>query len=140
MESLLRGLPLVCVYLDNILVTGESDEVHIQNLTAVLERLESAGIRLKWEKYTLMLPKVEYLGHMISAKGLQPLTSEVRAIAEAPTPTNVSQLKSFLRMVNYYGRFLPDLATRLVPLYALLQSSRLRPCTHFYSRARWQSY
>ena len=123
MESLLRGLPPVCVYLDDILVTGESDEVHIQNLTAVLERLESAGIRLKREKCALMLPKVEYLGHTISAKGLQPLASEVRAIAEVPTPTNVSQLKSFLRMVNYYGRF----ATRLVPLYALLQPSETTP-------------
>ena len=121
MESLLRGLPHVCVYLDDILVTGESDEVHIHNLTAVLERLESAGIQ---EKCAFMLPTVEYLGHTISAKGLQPLASKVTAIAEAPTPTNISQLKSFLGMLNYYGSFLPDLATRLAPLYALLQSSR----------------
>ena len=124
MESILQGLPHVCVYLDDILVTGESDKEHIQNLTAVLERLESAGIRLKREKCAFMLPKVEYLGHAISARGLQPLASKVRAIADAPPPTNVSQLKSFIGMVNYYGRFLPDLATLLAPLYSLLQSSR----------------
>ena len=124
MESILRGLPHVCVYLDDILVTGKSEEAHIHNLTTVLERLESAGIRLKREKCAFMLPEVEYLGHSISARGLHPLASKVRAIADAPTPSNVSQLKSFLGMLNYYGRFLPDLATLLAPLYALLQSAR----------------
>ena len=114
----------MCVYLDDILVTEKSEAAHIHNLTTVLERLESAGIRLKREKCTFMLPEVEYLGHSISARGLHPLASKVRAIADAPTPSNVSQLKSFLGMLNYYGRFLPDLATLLAPLYILLQSAR----------------
>ena len=68
-----------------------------------------------------MLPEVEYLGHKISEKGLQPITQKVRAIVEAPRPTNVSQLKSFLGMLNYYGKFLPNLSTHLAPLYTLLQ-------------------
>ena len=105
MESILRGLPHVCVYLDDILVTGKSEAAHIHNLTTVLERLESAGIRLKREKCAFMLPELEYLGHSISARGLHSLASKVRAIADAPTPSNVSQLKSFLGMFNYYGRF-----------------------------------
>ena len=124
MESLLRDLPHVCVYLDDILVTGETEEAHIRNLAAVLDRLESAGVRLKREKCSFMLPEVEYLGHRISARGLQPLASKVRAITEALKPTNVSQLKSFLGLVNYYGRFLPDLATTLAPLYQLLRSTQ----------------
>ena len=56
-----------------------------------------------------MLPSVECLGHKISAKGLQPSGEKVRAIREAPPPTNVSQLRSFLGLVNYYGKFLPHL-------------------------------
>ena len=124
MDSILRDLPHVCVYLDDILVTGESEAAHLCNLATVLDRLESAGIRLKREKCAFMLPEVEYLGHRISARGLQPLASKVRAISEAPTPTNVSQLKSFLGLLNYYGQFLPDLATLLAPLYELLQSTR----------------
>ena len=124
MESILRGLPHVCVYLDDILVTGESDAAHIHNLTAVLDRLESAGIRLKREKCAFMLPKVEYLGHTITARGLQPQATKVRAIADASPPVSVSQLKAFLGMLNYYSRFLPDLATLLAPLYTLLQSAR----------------
>ena len=68
-----------------------------------------------------MMTEVEYLGHKIPAKGLQPTTQKVRAITEAPRPTNVTQLKSFLGMLNYYGKFLPNLSTHLAPLYALLQ-------------------
>ena len=114
----------MCVYLDDILVTGESEAAHTRNLTAMLEWLEAAGIRLKREKYAFMLPEVEYLGHRISSKGLHPLESKVRAIADVPMPTNTSQLKSFLGMLNYYDRFLPDPATLLAPLYELLHSSR----------------
>ena len=124
MESILRDLPHVCVYLDDILITGESEAAHLRNLAAVLDRLESAGIRFKRGKCAFMLPEVEYLGHRISASGLQPLASKVRAIAEAPTPRNVSELKSFLGLLNYYGRFLPDLATLLAPLYEPLQLTR----------------
>ena len=65
MESLLRNVPHVCVYLDDILVTGESERAHLQNLAAVMERLDAAGVRLKWEKCSFMMAKVEYLGHYL---------------------------------------------------------------------------
>ena len=121
METLLQGLPGVCLYLDDILITGKTNQEHLDNLAAVLQRLAAAGMKLKPEKCSFMLPEVEYLGHKISEKGLQPTTQKVRAIVEAPQPTNVSQLKSFLGMLNYYGKFLPNLSTCLAPLYALLQ-------------------
>jgi len=79
-------------------------------------------MKLKPEKCFFMLQKVEYLGHKISAKGLEPTQEKVRAIMEAPAPRNVSQLKSFLGMLNYYyGKFFPNLSTCLAPLYSLLQ-------------------
>ena len=115
----------MCVYLDDILVTGKSEAAYIHNLTTVLERPESAGIRLKCKNCTFILPEVEYLGHSISARGLHPLSNKVRAIADAPTSLNVSQLKSFLGMLNYYGWFLQYLTTLLAPLYALLQLARM---------------
>ena len=70
-----------------------------------------------------MLQEVEYLGHRVPTR-LQPLASKVLAIKDAPTPKNVSQLRSILGMLKYYGRFLPDLATLLSPLYELQQSSK----------------
>ena len=121
MENLLHGIPHVSVYIDDILITGESDTEHLNNLAEVLKRLEAAGMRLKRNKCSFLLPQVEYLGHQISEKGLQPTKEKVRAIVDAPAPRNVSQLKSFLGMLNYYSKFLPKLSTRLAPLYRLLQ-------------------
>ena len=121
METLLQGLPGVCLFLDDILVSGQNDQEHLTNLSAVLQKLASAGMKLKPDKCFFMLQEVEYLGHKISAKGLEPIPEKVRAIVEAPAPRNVSQLKSFLGMLNYYGKFLPNLSTCLAPLYSLLQ-------------------
>ena len=124
MEGLLQGIPNVSVYLDDILITGKSDEEHLKTVEEVLVRLEKAGLRLKRSKCKFMLPSIEYLGHIISASGLQPTKEKVRAIAEAPAPHNVSQLKSFLGLLNYYAKFLPQLSTLLAPLYSLLQKNK----------------
>ena len=121
MENLLQGISRVCVYIDDIIVTGKTEEEHLQNLNEVLSRLEKAGMRLKKEKCKYMVPEIEYLSHKINREGLQPSDSKVAAIVEAPPPKNVSELKSFLGMVNYYGKFLPNLSTTLAPLYQLLR-------------------
>jgi len=77
-------------------------------------------MKLKSDKCSFLLQELEYLGHKISAKRLQPTTEKVQAIVQAPQPTNVTQLKSFLGMLNY-GKFLLNLSTCLAPLYKLLQ-------------------
>ena len=66
------------------------------------------------------LSEVVHLGHYISAEGLKPFKSKVKAIVDAPVPSKVSVIKSFLGLVNYYGKFLPNLATALGPLYNIL--------------------
>ena len=123
MENLLQGLPHVSVYIDNIIITGKTQAEHLQNLESVLSRLKSAGIRLKREKCTLMAPEVNYmyLGHKIGRNGIEPTWEKVQAITNAPVPKSVSELKAFLGLMNYYGKFLPSIATVLHPLYSLLQ-------------------
>ena len=123
MESILGGVPGTAIYLDDVVVTGKTEEGHLTNLEEVLNRLERAGLRLNRSKSAFMLPCVEYLGHRISAEGIQPTQEKVRAVIEAPTPTNVSQLRSFLGAINYYSKFLPNLSSALVPLYKLLQKA-----------------
>ena len=123
MENLLQGIPRVCVYLDDILVIGANEQEHLANLAQVLQRLQSAGMRLKSSKCAFLLSSVSYLGHTISAEGLQSTDAKVQAIVDAPDPKNVAELRSFLGMVNYYGKFLPNLATVLAPLYKLLRQT-----------------
>ena len=72
MESILQGLKYICVYIDDILITGTSEEEHLKNLSEVLLRLENTGLHLKKDKCSFMLPEVHYLGHKISAKGSDP--------------------------------------------------------------------
>ena len=122
-ENVLQGLPHVCVYLDDILVTESTEEEHLCNLDNVFTCLDNANIRLKRNKCQFLLPSVEYLGHRISAQGLQPTAEKVKAMKNAPHPRNVSQLKSFLGLLNYYCKFLPDLSSKLAPLYKLLNKN-----------------
>ena len=63
---------MVIAYLDDILVVSELEQEHLTNLAQVLERLHSAGMKLKKEKCAFCLPQVDYLGHIISAEGLHP--------------------------------------------------------------------
>ena len=62
-----------------------------------------------------------YLGQRINRKGIRHVEEKVRAISEAPSPKNASELKSFLRMINYYKKYLPNLASTLAPLQELLR-------------------
>ena len=79
---------MVVAYLDDILVAGKTEQEHLTHLAQVLERVDSAGMKLKKEKCAFCLPQVEYtyLGHIISAEGLCPAASKVKAIKEAPNP------------------------------------------------------
>ena len=70
-----------------------------------------------------MAPSVVYLGHRIDEQGLHPTEEKVRAVQEAPEPCNVTELKSYLGLLSYYGKFLPNLSSTLAPLYSLLHAS-----------------
>ena len=123
MESLLQGIPHVTVYLDDILIAGETETVHLQSLNEVLKRLSQAGLRVKKSKCQLIAPSVTFLGHKIDSQGLHPLSEKVEAIQNAPTPRNVTELKSYLGLLSYYSKFLPNLSSCLAPLYKLLRKS-----------------
>ena len=56
---------------------------------------------------------IEFLGHVISCKGVHPSRAKVEAIRDFPRPENVKQLRSLLGLVNYYGKFVPQLSTLL---------------------------
>ena len=106
--------------LDDILISGENIDQHNVRLNEVLARLSAAGLRVHREKSVIGAQEVQYLGHKVSTSGIQPLPDYVKAVRDAPAPTNVKELQSFLGKVNFYDRFIPDRASILAPLYALL--------------------
>ena len=70
-----------------------------------------------------MSESVTYLGHRIDSQGLHPVEEKVKALLEVPIPKNTTELKSFLGMLSYYSKFLPNLSSELAPLYQLLKRS-----------------
>ena len=99
--------------------------MHLKNLDEVLNRLEKAGLRLRYSKCAFMLTSIEYLGHYITDKGLQPTDKKVKAIQTAPAPRDLTQLKSFLGLVNYYSKF--------CQIYLVL----FLPCKGYCRKTQW---
>ena len=101
---------------------GSTDEEHDGRLKQVLERLSQRGVSLRKDKCVFRKREVQYLGHVVDHQGLRPTTEKVKAISEAPEPSNLTELKSFLGLLNYYNHFLPNLSDTLQPLYELQQA------------------
>ena len=122
-ENLLKGIPHTIVRLDDILITGVDRQEHLSNLDEVLKRLSTYGLRLRKDKCVFYAKEVVYLGKRVTASGLSPTEDKVEAVKNAPAPTNLTELKSFLGLLNYYCTFLPDIATVIEPLNRLMRSS-----------------
>ena len=113
MEQILQGIPGVVAFMDDIELTGATVEEHLDRLDQVPQRLEEHGLRLQKSKCEFLKDRVEYLGHIIDKDGLHPVPEKGRAIIDAPAPSNVSELRSYLGMLQHYARFLPNLSSEL---------------------------
>ena len=127
MESVLRGLARsVClVYLDDVQVIGRTVEEHNRNLTRVQERIREAGLRLKPRKCKFSQELVTYLGHVVSARGVETDPEKLKAVRDYPEPTNVKSLRSFLGLASYYRRFVPGFSAVAGPLHSLTCGDRI---------------
>lgn len=120
MENLLQGIRQVAVYFDDIIVTGKDTSEHLLTLEVVLSHLKEAGLGLKRNKCKFLAPSVSFLAYVINKHGIHPLLEKIWAIKDVPHPQSVTELKSFLGLLTYYNRFMPNLPTVLFPLYRLL--------------------
>ncbi|KAB0790586.1 hypothetical protein PPYR_15011, partial [Photinus pyralis] len=118
MPTILSGLPCRN-YLDDILVFGDSLQSCYENVIKVLSRLQEYNVKANEKKCQLFKKQVDFLGHRIDEVGIHPLPDKVKCIKECPVPQNVTQLKAYLGLINYYGKFCPMLSTVLKCLYEL---------------------
>ncbi|XP_055599178.1 uncharacterized protein K02A2.6-like [Uranotaenia lowii] len=121
MDRVLEGLEKVFCYLDDVLIAGLNWEDCKQKLYLVLERLAKANIKIKLSKCKFFVEELIYLGHVISQNGLRPCSDKILTVQRAKAPTNVSELKSYLGLINFYNRFIPHLSSKLCYLYNLLK-------------------
>ncbi len=124
MSELLHGHDGTVVYMDDILVFGETQDKHDQNLKRVMETIRASGLRLNKEKCRFSQPELNFLGQVVSRQGIAPSPERVKAITAMDSPQNISELRRLLGMINYIGRYLPNLSTVLQPLNELLKSER----------------
>lgn len=124
MDSVLRGMSFLFVYLDDILVASVSAEEHLVHLRQLFERLNEHGLIVNPAKCQFGLSAIEFLGHHVSPQGAVPLPAKVEAIAVFPCPRTVKPLQEFLGMVNFYNRFIPQAAHLMHPLYEALKGKR----------------
>lgn len=112
-QHVCRGLPFVFAYIDDILVASSSPDEHQQHLRMIFRRLNSFGLIINVAKCVFGVTNLQFLGHLISAEGVRPLESKVKAIFDFPQPTSLRKLREFLGLLNFHRRFVHHCAQLL---------------------------
>ena len=104
------------VYLDDIIIFSDTKEEHLKRLEAVFQKLCAAGVKLKPSKCFFFREEIEYLGHVLSGKGISTNPKKIEAVAKWPTPKTVYDIRSFLGFVGYYKRFIKNFSKITKPI------------------------
>jgi hypothetical protein len=109
----------VVVFIDDILIYSKSREDHEHHLWIVLERLRAHQLYTKLSKCEFWLEKIAFLGHILTAEGIEVDSSKVEAVSKWKQPSNVSEVRSFLGMAGYYRRFIKGFSSIARPMTEL---------------------
>lgn len=108
------------VYLDDVLIFGETEEEHNSRLQTILQRFQEANLRLSPSKCHFLQEQIQYLGHIINKNGISTDPEKISKVADWPTPTCAEELHAFLGLSNYYRRFISDYSQISNPLWKTL--------------------
>ena len=120
-EHLFKDIPFCAIYFDNMIVSGIDDKDHYKNLNDVFQIISEKGLTVKKEKCEFFKNEVKFLGHILSAQGLKPLPERIEAVKNAPEPKSTEEVKAYVGLLNYYGKYIHNLSHELAPLYDLLK-------------------
>ena len=113
----------IIIYLDDILVFSKNEADHARHLATTLQLLQSNDLFANISKCVFAVPSVDFVGHIVSKDGISTDPAKIAAILAWPLPTNISDLRSFLGLANYYRRFIRRYSAIAAPLYAMLTRS-----------------
>ena len=91
----MRGITFAFGYLDDILIFSPNNETHLKHLREVFQRLREANLKLKASKCNFFKKHIQYLGHLVSGEGIEPLPEKLESLKEMPPPTNPEKLGNF---------------------------------------------
>ena len=109
----------VHVIADDLIIAAATKQEHDAILRKVLDRARDKGVCFNYDKIQFKVSEVEYMGNLVSSKGLKPDPKKVKAIVDMPTPTDVPSLQHLLGMIKYLAQYIPNAIT--APLRALLK-------------------
>ena len=124
-----RGLSVVFVYIDDVLIFSKTREELMRHLTLDFDRSKCYGLILNKGKCIFDDDKIVFLGHKVIRKGVAPLESKVTDIHNFPRPSNMKQLRRFLGMLNCYRKYILAAAATLQPLNRMCSNYNCKPQT-----------
>ena len=121
-NKVLKGLhQFTIAYLDDIIIFCKDEEEHLEHLRIIFQRLKVVGLKLRRSKCDFMKRHIQYLGHLISPEGIQPLPEKLESIRNMLAPKNPKEVKQFLGLAGYYHKFVPRFSDLSRPLTQLTQ-------------------
>jgi hypothetical protein len=126
MEKALTGLHrhVAVLYLDDIIAFGRTFDESLENTAEVIDRLQTAGLKLKPGKCCFLRREARFLGYIVSKEGVRKDPSKIEAVMEMPRPTNVTEVRSYLGLTSYYRKFVKDYSRIAKPLYDLTKKDK----------------
>lgn len=121
MEQMLTGCEGIMIYIDDVVVYAPTKELHDARLRKVLERFRKYTVRLNKEKCKFGVTEIVFIGYRLSADGIRPKHDKVEAVKQFRVPKTTDEVHSFLGLVNFVGKFIPNLSTINEPLRRLLK-------------------
>ncbi|KAK3093847.1 hypothetical protein FSP39_020940 [Pinctada imbricata] len=123
MDKVLNGLTFqsALCYLDDVVVASATLETHLSDLDELFDRFRKAGLKLNPFKCSFAQNEIIYLGHRVTKDGLSPPPERIEAIKNYPIPTSAKQLRSFLGLMGWFRKYIPQFASVADPLYFLLK-------------------
>ena len=120
-HEIFEDIPGVETVIDDILVWGRTLQEPDERLKATLERARECNLKFKSEKCHFRCTSVSYIGHKLTAEGIKPDPEKIEAIVGMPEPQDKKRVQRLLGMVNYVGKFVPNLSEITLPLRELLK-------------------
>ena len=119
MTGILKDFNFAIAYLDDIIIFSRTAEEHLDHKKQVFEKLRSTHLSMKLRKCHFFMNEIQYLGHILSTKGIRPLPSKMQAIRNMHLPKPPKQICAFLGLEGYYRKFIRNFAELAKPLTLL---------------------